>query len=121
MLTSRAKIDVIVEAGTLVEWLPRDTRQPIRCVVLLSRQAFDWLAIPKGGEVDDIEIVRVQSIEQIEAFMRGDLTVRQCMKDLSSRNGVCEWKRPTRAPGMRIIGTLLSSDVFFWFPSLRAQ
>jgi hypothetical protein len=112
MLTDRGVIDAVVDVGELIEWKPADRRLAIHRTVLLRPQPFTWLSEMKGDERDALEIIRKQTIQQIDDYIHGDLTTGQSFKSLGRRLLVCEWKRPTRAPGMRILGTFLAPEIF---------
>lgn len=113
MLTDRAIIDALVDAGELVEWRPPNPRLPLERVVLLRPQPMAWLSEPKGGEQDAAEIIRQETIVALGDFVAGVLPLRVCLKDIGGKLGVCEWKRLAKTPpGMRILGTLAAPDVF---------
>jgi hypothetical protein len=112
MLTDRSVIDAVVDAGELIEWKPADHRRAIHRAVLLRPQPFNWLSQTKGDERDALEILRFETIVQIEAFIRGETGLALNFKDIGGRQGICEWKQAKPRPGIRIIGTLLSQDLF---------
>jgi hypothetical protein len=119
MLTDRAIIDALVDAGELVEWRPPNPRLPLERVVLLRPPPMAWLSEPKGGEQDAAEIIRQETIVALGDFVAGTLLLGDCLKDIGGRSGVCEWKRLAKTPpGMRILGTLAAPDVFVGMKAL---
>lgn len=105
-------MDKWIDEEELHEWMPENKKFGVQRVVLLRTQPFRWLSEPKGEDNDALEILRLETIAAINAFVWRDADLGLHIKELSGSAAVCEWKQHGPKPGLRIFGTLLNHDIF---------